>query len=85
MIVTGREFRSRQGKYVGAAFSGQDVVVQSRIGKFRIIPLADAEQPTPKADRLERKLSSALKETSDALSGASQLMSWEEMLDELDN
>lgn len=39
MILTGREFRANQGKYFGAAKNGEDVIVRSRIGSFRIVPL----------------------------------------------
>lgn len=84
MIVTGREFRSRQGKYVGAAFSGQDVVVKSRMGNFRIIPIP-AEPTVPAKRNLERDLAHALKEAKDSLEGKQQLLSWEDMLNELDD
>lgn len=85
MIVTGREFRSRQGKYVGAAFSGQDVVVRSRKGYFRITPIPAAEEPVPSRADMEQKLSSALREVKNSMEGKKQLLSWEDMLNELDN
>lgn len=85
MIVTGREFRTRQGKYVGAAFSGQDVVVRSRKGCFRIIPVQAAEEPASNEIDLELQLASALKDVKDSLKGKKQLLSWEDMLNELDD
>lgn len=85
MIVTGKEFRSRQGKYVGAAFAGQDVVVRSRRGCFRIIPVPAAEEPSTTEEDMEQRLSGALKEVKDSIEGKTQLLSWEDMLHELDN
>lgn len=85
MIVTGREFRARQGKYISAAFSGQDVVVRSRRGSFRIIPVHDVDNTSSASPELEEQLSSALKEVKDSMEGKQQLMSWEEMLNELDD
>ena len=38
IILTGREFRANQAKYVGVAQSGEDVVVKSRAGSIRIVP-----------------------------------------------
>ncbi len=40
-IVSAREFRSNQGKFLGAARRGQDVFITSRYGNFRIVPVTD--------------------------------------------
>ena len=39
MIVTGRDFRANQSKYIGMAHSGEDVKLKSRAGSVRLIPV----------------------------------------------
>ena len=39
MIVTGRDFRANQSKYIGMAHSGEDVILKSRAGSVRLIPV----------------------------------------------
>lgn len=43
-IVTAREFRSNQGKFLTAAMRGQSVLLTSRYGNFRIIPLTSEDE-----------------------------------------
>lgn len=42
-IVSAREFRSNQGKFLSAAKNGELVILVSRYGKFKITPLGDKE------------------------------------------
>lgn len=39
IVVTGREFRSSQSKYLNIAKQGEDVIIKSRAGSFRIMPV----------------------------------------------
>ena len=39
MIVTGRDFRANQSRYIGMAHSGEDVILKSRTGSVRLIPV----------------------------------------------
>ena len=41
IIVTGREFRASQAKYF--ANQGEDVIIKSRRGSFRIIPVTNED------------------------------------------
>lgn len=43
-IVSAREFRSNQGKYLTAARDGQAVILISRFGNFKITPVSDADE-----------------------------------------
>lgn len=43
-IVSAREFRSNQGKFLTAARSGQSVMLTSRYGNFKITPVSDSDQ-----------------------------------------
>lgn len=40
-IVSVRDFRSNQGKYLGLAASGESVILTSRVGSFKIVPISD--------------------------------------------
>lgn len=42
-IVRVREFRTSQGKYLKMAREGQDIMLTSRLGMFKIVPLPDEE------------------------------------------
>ena len=43
MIVTGRDFRANQSKYIGIAHSGEDVILKSRAGSVKLIPVDTTE------------------------------------------
>ena len=40
-IVSTRDFRANQTKYLGMASRGEHVVLKSRLGSYRLIPLKD--------------------------------------------
>ncbi len=43
MIVTSRDFRANQSKYIGYAHSGEDVILKSRAGSVRLTPVDTSE------------------------------------------
>ena len=45
-VVSAREFRSNQGKYLNAAMNGQSVMLTSRYGNFKITPITDEDSIT---------------------------------------
>jgi hypothetical protein len=50
-IVSAREFRSNQGKYLGAAMKGQDILLTSRYGNFKITPITEEDTLTTRICR----------------------------------
>jgi len=44
MIVTGRDFRANRSRYISIAHSGEDVIVKSRAGSVRLIPVDTTEK-----------------------------------------
>ncbi len=63
-IVTAREFRSNQGKFLGAAKRGQDVLLTSRYGNFRIIPITEDDALMSKEEyfaKIEKSISEVRK------------------------
>ena len=45
-VVSAREFRSNQGKFLNAAINGQSVLLTSRYGNFKIIPVSEEDSLT---------------------------------------
>ena len=83
IVLTGREFRANQSKYLGVARSGEDVVVKSRAGSFRIVPSADSDIVIGKDD-LSESLYKSLLEIKNAKEGKGKLLSWEEFRHEME-
>lgn len=42
-IVSAREFRANQTKVLSAAHSGQTIMLTSRVGNFKIVPITDSD------------------------------------------
>jgi hypothetical protein len=61
IIVTGREFRASQAKYFDLANQGEDVIIKSRRGSFRIIPVTN-EDVVYNDKRLTEMIDRALKQ-----------------------
>lgn len=38
-VITGREFRANQGKYIGMAHRGEEVILTSKKGNVRLTPV----------------------------------------------
>ena len=43
-IITGREFRSNQSKYIGMAHKGERVVISSKSGYAELTPVSDNDR-----------------------------------------
>ena len=84
MIVTGRDFRANQSRYIGYAHSGEDVILKSRAGSVRLIPV-DTGKTATNGRNLTAELRSALSDVKESMQGKKKLLSWEELLDELDD
>lgn len=82
-IVTTREFRANQTKFLGMACRGEHVVLKSRLGSFRLTP-TEEEEEAPQRNVTE-EVCQALKDWKEYLeTGKSdKFVSWEEMMDEL--
>ena len=79
-IVSTREFRANQRKYLGMAHGGEDVIVKSRsMGSFRLVP---ADVLTNKTD-LTGKICQALREVKMMREGKLKAKTIDELLDEL--
>jgi len=49
-LVSIRDFRSNQGKYLGLAASGESVILISRRGAFKIVPVSEDDSLVSKSE-----------------------------------
>lgn len=83
IVLTGREFRANQSKYFGAVSNGEDVVIKSRMGSFRIVPVAEDDIVVGK-DELTDSLYKSLLEVKRAREGKGKLLSWDKFRHEME-
>lgn len=82
VVVTGRDFRANTAKYVGVAYQGEDVVVKSRAGSFRIVPISEDDVVINKRD-LNAELRGALMEAKESIEGKRKLNTLDNLINEL--
>jgi antitoxin (DNA-binding transcriptional repressor) of toxin-antitoxin stability system len=82
VVVTGRDFRANTAKYVGVALSGEDVVVKSRAGSFRVVPISEDDIVINKRD-LTEELRGALLEAKESIEGKRKLNTLDNLINEL--
>ena len=82
-IVSAREFRANQSRYFGMVNRGEHVVLKSRMGRFRLMPIVEGEEE-PKRD-VTTEVCRAMKDWKDYLDGndTGKFRPAEELLDEL--
>lgn len=82
VVVSARDFRTNQTKYLNLAKAGEHVVLKSRAGSFRIFP--DDGTNTIDAPRdLMKELKNALTEVKEAIAGMRKLQSAESLLNRI--
>lgn len=52
MIITSKDFRANQSRYIGMAHSGEDVILKSRAGCVRLMPVDTREAPGQKENKV---------------------------------
>lgn len=75
-VVTAREFRSNQGKYLTAARAGHSVMLTSRYGNFKITPITEE-------DTLTSRICQGLEQVKRIENGTLPRRTIEDMLNEL--
>lgn len=75
-VVSAREFRANQGKFLNAAINGQSVLLKSRFGVFKISPVAEE-------DMLTTRICHGLNEEKLIREGKAKGYSVDNLLDEL--
>ena len=84
VVVTGRDFRANTAKYVDVAYRGEDVVVKSRSGSFRVVPIREDDIVINRRD-LAAELRGALMEAKESIEGTRKLNTLDNLINELRN
>ncbi len=82
-IVSTRDFRANQTKYLEMVDRGEHVVLRSRRGSYRLTPMPADSEKSYNRD-ITAEICQGLKDFRDYLDGdKSKMLTWEEMMDEL--
>lgn len=83
VVVTSRDFRANQSRYIGYARNGEDVILKSRAGSVRLLPV-ELDSTESYSRDLAAELRHALSDVRESMLGKKKLYSMEELIDELD-
>lgn len=84
IVVSGRDYRANLAKYYGLAQKGEDVVVKARYGSWKVVPITEDDVVVNKRN-LPQELRNALLEVKESMEGKKKLMTWEELVNDLDD
>ena len=73
VVVSARDFRTNQTKYLNLAKSGEHVVLKSRAGNFRLVPVTTSDSVSEDTQNIAADLRGALRELKDVIGGKKQL------------
>lgn len=82
-IVSARDFRANQGKYFSMVNSGEHVILKSRAGSFRLVPITSTDVISEGAQDVAVELRGALRELKEVIAGKKQLNTLDNLIDEL--
>ena len=82
-IVSARDFRANQGKYFSMVNSGEHVILKSREGSFRLVPVTASDSISDGTQKVAADLRGALRELKEVLAGKKQLNTLDNLLNEL--
>ena len=82
-IVSARDFRANQGKYFSMVNSGEHVILKSREGNFRLVPVTSSDSISDESQKIAAELRGALRELKEGIAGKKQLNTLDSLIDEL--
>lgn len=82
-IVSARDFRANQGKYFSMVNSGEHVILKSREGNFRLIPVSSSDSISDETQKIAADLKGALRELKEVIAGKKQLNTLDSLINEL--
>ncbi len=59
-IVSARDFRANQGKYFSMVNSGEHVILKSREGNFRLVPVTSSDSISDESQKIAAELRGCL-------------------------
>lgn len=82
-IVSARDFRANQGKYFSMVNSGEHVILKSREGNFRLVPVSSSDSISDETQKIIADLRGALRELKEVIAGKKKLNTLDSLIDEL--
>ena len=82
-IVSARDFRANQGKYFSMVNSGEHVILKSREGSFRLVPVTQSDAVSDSTEKVAADLRGALRELKEVIAGKKELNTLDHLIDEL--
>lgn len=82
-IVSARDFRANQGKYFSMVNAGEHVILKSREGSFRLVPVTSADTVSDGSQNIEVELRGALRELKEVVAGKKQFNTLDNLINEL--
>lgn len=82
-IVSARDFRANQVKYLSMVNSGEHVILKSREGNFRLLPVTSSDSISDDSQKIAAELRGALRELKEVIAGKKQLNTLDSLIDEL--
>lgn len=83
IIISTRDFRANQTKFLDMARNGKDIILKSRnSGSFKLVPVTEEDTVLEKRDLME-ELRGALQQMKDHMEGKIELKTLDELIDEL--
>ena len=83
MTIVSRDFRANQGKYFSMVNSGEHVILKSREGNFRLVPVTSSDSISDDSQKIAAELRGALRELKEVIAGKKQLNTLDSLIDEL--
>ena len=82
-IVSARDFRANQGKYFSMVNSGEHVILKSRDGNFRLVPVTSSDSISDESQKIAAELRGALRELKEVIARKKKLSTLDSLIDEL--
>lgn len=78
LVVSTRDFRANQSRYLSMANAGENIILKSRLGNYQITPIVENDN-----SRFKKELKNALLEVKDHLAGKRKLETLDDLINEL--
>ena len=82
-IVSARDFRANQGIYFSMVNSGEHVILKSREGNFRLVPVTSSDPISDDSQKIAAELRGALRELKEVIARKKKLSTLDSLIDEL--
>ena len=83
LVVSTRDFRTNQTKYLKKANAGEHVILKSREGSFRLVPVTPSDSVSKNTQNIAEDLRGALRELKEVIAGKKQLNTLDNLINEL--